>query len=251
MATILNNPKMYDILYGDIKGDIDFYAKMVQPFEEVVEYGAGTGRITIPLAELGHKVIAVDNELKMLNRLSDKLLNYPFEVVNRIKTVHSDMVDVNFSNLKKCFIIPFTTFNYLLNYDTQLRCLNNIFDMLAINGIVVLELITLNTYPELGNVNLVDVDTFNIDSRIIKYSRKTLYNEDTSIISQVRVFNEYSINGDFLSSNVYSWNNCYIPFEKFKNMVELCGMKVISAYGDTNFSDYCKSSNDLFVVLKR
>ena len=43
-----------------------YFSTYLQNVGEVVEYGAGSGRITIPLAKQNHKVLAVDNDPIML-----------------------------------------------------------------------------------------------------------------------------------------------------------------------------------------
>lgn len=69
MVTVLKYPKIYDAMYSVIIDDINFYRTLVKPYDEIVEYGAGTGRISIPLSMEGHRIVAIDNEPEMLNEL--------------------------------------------------------------------------------------------------------------------------------------------------------------------------------------
>ena len=50
MQTILKKPELYNLLYQDVKEDISLYKTLLKSYDTIVEYGAGTGRITIPLA---------------------------------------------------------------------------------------------------------------------------------------------------------------------------------------------------------
>lgn len=51
---------------------LDTVRQLVSPPAAIVDFGAGTGRIAIPLARVGFEVTAVDPAPAMLNRLGDK-----------------------------------------------------------------------------------------------------------------------------------------------------------------------------------
>ncbi|HSC87887.1 MAG TPA: hypothetical protein VLC09_11475, partial [Polyangiaceae bacterium] len=50
----------YDERYRGRSEDIDFYLRLARGVDRIVEYGAGTGRLTLPLARAGAQVLAVD-----------------------------------------------------------------------------------------------------------------------------------------------------------------------------------------------
>jgi len=66
----------YDLSEGDRSrlGDREWYAERLSGCRgPILELGAGTGRITLPVAHAGHDVIAVDIGQPMLRRLRQKL----------------------------------------------------------------------------------------------------------------------------------------------------------------------------------
>lgn len=254
MNTVLKNPELYDLLYKNVTDDINFYHSILQNVGEIVEYGAGSGRITIPLAKQNHKVLAVDNEPIMLKRLEEKLTYLSQNIRLRIQTLFADIVDLKFEKCKECILVPFTTFNYLLDKDIQLKCLKNISGSLINNGLAVFELITLNTYPELFvKSDFVDVDTLWLsDGSYYKYSRATKFKINSNILRQERVFDYYSKENIFVERHKYDWVNCYISLKEFRDMASICGFQVYQVYGDTSFADYIEDkSNDLFIILKK
>lgn len=254
MNTVLKNPELYDLLYKNVTDDLNFYLSILQNVSEVVEYGAGSGRITIPLAKQNHKVLAVDNELIMLKQLEEKLTYLSQNIRLRIQTLFADMVDLKFEKCKECILVPFTTFNYLLDKDIQLKCLKNISGSLINNGLAVFELITLNTYPELFvKSDFVDIDTLWLsDGSYYKYSRSTQFEINSNILRQERVFDYYSKENIFVERHKYDWVNCYISLKEFRDMASVCGFQVYRVYGDTSFADYIEDkSNDLFIILKK
>jgi SAM-dependent methyltransferase len=61
--------RFYDLDLDDDPGDLDLYlALAAQGDGAVLELAAGTGRIALPLALAGHRVVAVDNDPAMLAR---------------------------------------------------------------------------------------------------------------------------------------------------------------------------------------
>jgi 2-polyprenyl-3-methyl-5-hydroxy-6-metoxy-1,4-benzoquinol methylase len=47
-------------------GEIEYVESLLSPNSSVLDLGAGAGRIADPLAELGHRVTAVDESPEML-----------------------------------------------------------------------------------------------------------------------------------------------------------------------------------------
>lgn len=254
MSTILKNPELYDLLYKDITDDLTFYLYILRDIDEIVEYGAGSGRITIPLAMNNHKVLAVDNELLMLKHLEKKLTVLPEDVQLRVQILSADIVDLKLGKSRECILVPFTTFNYLLDKNSQLRCLKNIADSLIDNGLAVFELVTLNTYPEIFADNgFIDINTLWLcDGSYYKYSRATQFDTKFNIIRQIRVFDYYNNQNIFVEHQEYDWTNYYISLKEFKEMASICGFSVSQVFGDTNFSAYNDGrSDDLFIILKK
>ncbi len=65
------DPRTYDLLFADRTDDVAYYRAVA--CGRVLEYGCGTGRITLPLAAAGHDVTAVDPSSPMLARLAERL----------------------------------------------------------------------------------------------------------------------------------------------------------------------------------
>ena len=72
---------VYDLVYKESFGEfydalanttIEQIQNVVQPPARIVDFGAGTGRLSIPLAESGYKVVAVEPCQKMFDQLQGK-----------------------------------------------------------------------------------------------------------------------------------------------------------------------------------
>lgn len=67
---------LYDFEYADQRDDVGWYRDRADELAargSILELGAGTGRITIPLLRDGHRVVGLDRKRSMLDRLEEKL----------------------------------------------------------------------------------------------------------------------------------------------------------------------------------
>ena len=106
----------------------------------VLELGVGTGRLAIPLANRGLRVVGLDASQEMLDRLQ---LADPTQMV---LPVLGDMADIERSlrnvNHNDYFTLVFCAFNTLLNvdsFDALNRCFRGSYQVLAPGGHVVVE----------------------------------------------------------------------------------------------------------------
>ncbi len=100
----------------------------------VLELGAGTGRLAIPLAAAGLQVVGLDASERMLQRLQAKPGG------EAVTTVHADMVAPPVAGPFDCVLIAFNTLFALSTQAEQIACLTACAALLAPRGEVVLDL---------------------------------------------------------------------------------------------------------------
>jgi len=94
-----------------ILGDVGWYKELAaRAGGPVLEVGAGTGRLTIPLARLGLEVWAVDVSAGMLARLCAKLEREEPAVRARVHVVHADAAALDLPERRFALaLLPFNT----------------------------------------------------------------------------------------------------------------------------------------------
>ncbi len=100
-----------------------------------LELGVGTGRLALPLADLGLDVWGVDNSPAMLQRLRAK------PGADRVQVVEGDFADVG-ALVDGPFDLVFVAFNTLFeltSQEAQVRCLRSAAGVLAAGGVLVVE----------------------------------------------------------------------------------------------------------------
>jgi ubiquinone/menaquinone biosynthesis C-methylase UbiE len=67
-----DDPESYDWQYEQYMKDFPLIEELAKKLDgQIVDLACGTGRITIPLADKGHKIIGVDLNEGMLKRAKD------------------------------------------------------------------------------------------------------------------------------------------------------------------------------------
>ena len=118
--------ELYDFEYRDHRHDIQWYrgiARKLGPGQRVVELGGGTGRISLPLAQDGHHVVAVDRMPTMLARLRDKLAHAAPDIGARVEPVQGDITALPLPDASADLVIaPFNVLMHLYSWADLLRC---------------------------------------------------------------------------------------------------------------------------------
>lgn len=122
--------EFYDLVHAGLPGEEEFYLNRVGTCGcEVLELGCGTGRVAVPLANLGIDVVGLDLSRPMLDRCEIHWSEVRDQSPNSggtLRLVHDDM---RIFDLKKQFgriIMPYRSFMHLLRPEDQAACLERI-----------------------------------------------------------------------------------------------------------------------------
>jgi SAM-dependent methyltransferase len=109
---------------SSVQGDTEWYRqKAIASGGPVLELGAGTGRVTIPVAQSGIDVTALDLDAGMLQRLREKVATVSAEVQGRVAVHQGDMRSFAINKQFALVIIPFRAFLHNLTREDQLATL--------------------------------------------------------------------------------------------------------------------------------
>jgi SAM-dependent methyltransferase len=134
-----------DETYGERIADVydQWYSKFdpsaIQTLAElahggkVLELGIGTGRIAIPLLNIGLTVYGIDASESMVARLHGKPGG------ERIPVSIGNFADVSVDGQYTLIYVVFNTFYALLTQDEQMRCFQNVARHLTSDGVFVIE----------------------------------------------------------------------------------------------------------------
>jgi SAM-dependent methyltransferase len=130
---------VYDDWYGNVTDVAATVSRMVElvglvgPTSPVLELGAGTGRLAIPLAKAGLGVTAIDSSQEMLDQL------HTLDPDGSVTVVHGDMVEDLPDGPFAAVLIAYNTIFNLLGNGAQQACFSAVAARLAPNGVFVVE----------------------------------------------------------------------------------------------------------------
>ena len=128
--------ELYDYEYADRTEDVRWYRELARERggdEPVLELGAGTGRVTCPLALDGHHVIALDRMPGMLDALQHRCAGTSYE--DRIDLREGDMRAIPVPDEATNLVLaPFNGLMHLYVWQDLLRCLEEVHRVLTPGG---------------------------------------------------------------------------------------------------------------------
>ena len=129
-------PDIYDLVIpSSFQGDVEWYCGRAKASAgPVLELGAGTGRVTLAIAETGVSIHALDSSEAMLDLLRSKLAARSQEFNARVSVVSGDMRTFDLGERFALIICPFRTFLHNVTESDQLACLERVRHHLSPSG---------------------------------------------------------------------------------------------------------------------
>jgi SAM-dependent methyltransferase len=127
---------LYDYEYRRRRADVTFYRELARRrgAGRILELGAGSGRVTVPLARDGRQVVAIDQSTAMLARLRERIARLPGPVGRRITPVIGDLRTFSVGGRFPLAIAAFNVLEHLYTRGEMTACLGQIGAHLAPGG---------------------------------------------------------------------------------------------------------------------
>ncbi|MPW24705.1 methyltransferase domain-containing protein [Alkalibaculum sp. M08DMB] len=186
------------------------FARYNVEVKDVMDLGCGTGNITIPLSDMGYKMVGVDLSEDMLAIADSKA----FLKNNNIKWIYGDMVDSQAYDMSYDAIISCCdAVNYILEEDELMKMFRNVYKGLKENGIFTFDI---NSYYKINQVYKDQVFTYTSDK--INYIWENNYDEDTDIIEYyLNFFVKNDKDNDYTRSEEIHYQKAY----KNENIIDM------------------------------
>ncbi len=238
-----SNALLYDYEYRRRRADVVFYRELARKRlgegGRILELGAGSGRVTIPLARAGHEVVAVDSSKPMLEKLRARVAALPRSVAKRISVVEGDLRAFTAGGATKAtpgkFPLVIAVFNVLEHLYTRVEldaCLRRVVEHLAPGGAFAFDV----QMPDLGwllrdpskrwaKTRFTDPTT----GRAMFYSTNHDY-DPVGQIALIRLYYEPA-DGKGPTTIVKLSQRKYFPAE-LEALVAHAGLRVVDRFGD-------------------
>jgi SAM-dependent methyltransferase len=107
---------------------------ITKPQAKIIDFGAGTGRLSIPLSKSGYMVTAIEPSKEMLEQLKKK------DTLLSVKTIVSTMQDYKSRGDQDLALCVFTVLLYLLGENSLTRALTTAYDSLKDNALFLIDI---------------------------------------------------------------------------------------------------------------
>ena len=229
--------EIYDLFYSSRVEDIDFYAGLAERYgDPILELGCGTGRVLIPLARRGYRIVGIDNSESMLTLLRKKLEKEAKDVRKRVEIIKADMRNFSLGKEFKLIIIPFSSIVHLKTLDDALSTFTNVFNHLNNKGAFAFD-VFIPSHEYIVKKSRISFYTLDIDeSRKLILWERAKYDPTNQYIYVDRLVEIVSGN----DSKKYFWKYTLRWYTKpeIELLLRLAGFKKIEVYGDFNFGEY-------------
>ncbi len=131
---------LYDYEYRRRRADVTFYRNLAKrrlgsgSKKRILELGAGSGRVTIPLARDGHRVVAMDQSPSMLSKLRQRVEALPDAARERVAIARADLCTFELPGKFDLAIAAFNVFEHLYTRGEVDACLRRVVAHLAPGG---------------------------------------------------------------------------------------------------------------------
>ena len=227
---------VYEVQYGTMEADLDFYvgeAKAASP--PVLELACGTGRVTLPIAQAGVSIVGVDSSPRMLDRAKERAARHgPLPV----RWLQADMRSFELEERFGLAIIPARSFLHLLNPEDQIQALANIRKHLAPGGRLILNLFV----PDLRIIAEHTTTTKEMLKFLSEFAdpasgaRVAVWESRRYDLHLQRIYQQYRYEqldseGFVVATRYRSFTLCYIWPREMEHLLVRCGFESEAVYG--------------------
>ena len=236
--------------------DLDFYLGFARAAGgTILELGCGTGRVLIPIAAAGYRIVGLDLSEHMLARCREKLASQRREVQQRAHLIQGNMVAFELGEAFHLIIIPFRPFQHLLSVDQQLACLRCVHHHLAAGGKLILDVFHTDVrkmydpvYTKesqvLPEVTLPDGRKLKFADRIVSFHRAEQFN-DVELIY-------YVTHPDGRTERlVQAFPVRYFFRYEVEHLLARCGFRVARLFGEFDQSPLRDDSPEMIFVAEK
>jgi len=247
---------LYDYEYRRRRADVTFYRELATKRlggpGRILELGAGSGRVSIPLARDGHEVVAVDQSKAMLARLRSRTESLPGAARARLTVVDGDLCTFRVPGPKFPLVIAaFNVLEHLYTRGELAACLARVAEHLAPGGAFAFDV----QMPDLAWLSRDPTKRW-AKTRFTDPStgRATFYstNHDYDPVNQIVTIRLYydPVDGKAGSRIVKLTQRKYFPAE-LEALVAAAGFRVTGRYGDFFWAPLDGGAESQVLVVER
>ena len=236
---------LYDLEYTH-DYDLPFWLSLAErEAGPVIEWGAGTGRLAVPLAAAGHDVTAVELSTKLVERGKEKR--------GAVEWVVGDMLSADPKRRYGLAVCAFNSFLCLTGVDDALAFLRNAREHLAPGGLLGIEVSAFSPEelvdppgsPELRHDFTRDLP----DGRLDRFS-VSHYDAATQLMHMRLFYERFGASGMLESRRAHDLTIRITNRDELDLMLQIAGFEVEASYGGFEGEPFTAASDHLILLAR-
>jgi SAM-dependent methyltransferase len=237
---------LYDLEYTH-DYDVPFWLALAErEAGPVVEWGAGTGRIAVPLAQAGHEVTAVELSPQMAERGEKK--------TKTVEWIVGDMRSVEPGRRYGLAVCAFNSFLCLASVDDALAFLRNAHEHLVPGGLLGIEVSAFSPEelvdPPGGTALRHDFTRRLPDGRLDRFS-VSRYDAATQLTEMRLFYERYDASGTLENRRAHDLTVRITNRDELHLMLRLAGFEVEAVYGGFEAEPFTSAGDHLIVLARK
>ncbi|MBI2203391.1 MAG: methyltransferase domain-containing protein [Candidatus Rokubacteria bacterium] len=249
---------IYDDYQTGVAGDVPFYVEQARAAGgPVLELGCGTGRILIPVAGAGVKIVGLDISPSMLAVARDKIGKLPVDVQRRITLHEGDMRDFALGRTFPLVTIPYRAFLHLLTVEDQRRALACIHRHLDGGGQLVLNVfdpslpLIVSRIADGGAPRRMGAFTHAGTGRLVVAWESFVYDLTRQMLDGHFIFDEYDASGLVVEKRYAALTLRWVYRYEMQHLLESAGFAIEALYSDFERTPFRAGGEQVWVARKR
>jgi SAM-dependent methyltransferase len=242
---------VYDLSYGDFLDDVDFYDNLAQiSGGAVLELGAGTGRVAVPLAQAGYDIVGIDESLSMIAIARRRAESLKLDK-GKLEFVEGDMRNFNLVRKFGLIFAAADTFQHLQTTADQRQCISCVVKHLAPSGIFAMSIRSPATvsWDEVGVAAPLLLDWTKTDPETGDLLMKFISAEadPARMVRRMTYFYDRLHDGQ-VQRTVFTTDLRYSTRSEIELLLQQQGLRVTHVYGDYDLSPVGQGDDLIFVA---
>ncbi len=219
--------------------------------QRVLDVGCGTGRVLIPLAADGNRVVGVDYSSQMLNICRQKINSQKIPHIPEL--IQADMQTIAFQRKFSLIIVPFRSFLHLTSQAAQIQTLQNLRQCLLPGSSLVVSLFLpkvkfLSEWNQ-QQTRLPERDFRDHNGHRVLVSQELYYDTLNQMCHWTYIFEKTNRKGRIIETHSISGGCRYIWKLEFELMLKLVGFQEWKVYGGFKFEPLTEDSDEMVWIL--
>jgi SAM-dependent methyltransferase len=251
---LYEDAQLYDDQNADVTEDLSFWSTIVEtyadPGKPILELGAGSGRVTLPLCDLGYSLIGIDLSESMLNLASSKyqLLTNPDRGV--CSFIPGDIRTYVQSEPLPLVIFPYNSISHLTTQEDLQSFFHQLHQNLLPDGRFVFTVfVPLPAFLSRDPSSLYPVGSFknSISQKQIDLFESMSYDRTTQVNHITWYFFEDHKEDPYITKLSL---RMFYP-QELTYLLHYYGFEIEHRYGDYDFSEFDKDSVVQCIVARK